>query len=293
MFGDSVTDVLGDTGGKSRGRLQSDHCFDTFISPVTNPFLFEDPRSLTEIRPIFIYQKVPSSQPLFQGGNISYLGVQGRVAVTERLSFVFNKLGGIGINPNTSLAIPDHTGFAELWLGPKYTFLRNTETGAIAAGGVQFQIPTGPHSVFQDTGTLSITPYFSYAQNFLRSRSGSFNGILNTGYAISTNTQRSDYYYLSAHLDYDVGGKHRFYPLAELNWFYYTTNGTSAPYRFEGRDLINFGSQAKGSNLLTGALGGRVKVFKSSEFGAAFEIPFTGNRELFDYRWTVDFIWRY
>src|SRR5262249_25617678 len=39
--------------------FQSDHCFDQFISPVTNPFLFEDPRSLTEVRPIFMYQRIP------------------------------------------------------------------------------------------------------------------------------------------------------------------------------------------------------------------------------------------
>src|SRR5205085_9724483 len=40
--------------------FESDHCLDTFSSPVTNPFLFEDPRSLTELRPIFIWQKIPS-----------------------------------------------------------------------------------------------------------------------------------------------------------------------------------------------------------------------------------------
>ena len=45
-------------GAASGGRcaFQSDHCFDSFISPVTNPFLFEDPRSLTEVRPIFMIQ---------------------------------------------------------------------------------------------------------------------------------------------------------------------------------------------------------------------------------------------
>ena len=31
------------------------------LKPVTNPFLFEDPRALTEIRPIFMWQKTPSS----------------------------------------------------------------------------------------------------------------------------------------------------------------------------------------------------------------------------------------
>ena len=30
------------------GMLPSDHCFNHFISPLSNPFSFEDPRSLTE-----------------------------------------------------------------------------------------------------------------------------------------------------------------------------------------------------------------------------------------------------
>src|SRR5262249_35049902 len=59
--------------------FQSDHCFDNFISPITNPFLFEDPRALTEIRPIFIQQGSPSSQYIFHGGSEQFLGTQLRV----------------------------------------------------------------------------------------------------------------------------------------------------------------------------------------------------------------------
>ena len=41
------------------GFLPSDHCFDRFISPLSNPFFFEDPRSLTEVRGIFIDNSLP------------------------------------------------------------------------------------------------------------------------------------------------------------------------------------------------------------------------------------------
>ncbi len=290
-FGDRVIDAV-DAGGGGHKWFQSDHCFDAFVSPMTNPFLFEDPRSTTEIRPIFIYQRVPSREPVFQGGNITFLGVQGRVAITERWSFVMNKLGGIGVNPNSAF-LSDETGFAEIWLGPKYTFLRDQDSRSVAAGGLTFQIPAGSSSVRQDTGTLSLVPYVSYAQNFWDTQFGSFNGILGTGYSFSVNNERSDYYYLSAHLDFDVMNRHRFYPLLELNWFYNTTNGNQSPYRFEGRDLVNFGSQGKGSNLLTGAIGTRVKITQNIETGFGFEIPLAGNRDLFQYRWTVDLIWRF
>src|SRR5689334_22588699 len=46
-------------GKRVLGFLPSDHCFDSFISPLSNPFFFEDPRSLTEARGIFIDNSVP------------------------------------------------------------------------------------------------------------------------------------------------------------------------------------------------------------------------------------------
>ncbi|QJW99191.1 hypothetical protein [Frigoriglobus tundricola] len=275
--------------------FKSDHCLDSFISPVSNPFLFEDPRSLTEVRPIFIYQGVPSKQPDFGGGHTTFFGTQARLAFTDRWSLVLNKFGGDTINgKNDPSPFHNQTGFAEIWLSPKYTFYRDVDAGTIAAGGLQFQIPVGSKSTYQNTGTLSLVPYVSYAQNFLRDfRLGSFNVMATTGYSFSVNRDRSDYYYLSGHLDFDVAGLHRFYPLLELNWLVNTTNGRTTTIGSEGRDLINFGGQASGSGLLTIALGGRVKITESAQLGAAFELPLAGKRDLFDYRFTLDFILRY
>lgn len=39
--------------------VASDHCFDDFVSPMTNPIFFEDPRTLTELRPIYMHHKLP------------------------------------------------------------------------------------------------------------------------------------------------------------------------------------------------------------------------------------------
>lgn len=293
IFGTGGENVLGVDGG---GWFQSDHCFPTYVSPITNPFLFEDPRSVTEVRPIFIYQKVPSREPVFNGGDLYWIGTQARIAFTNRFSVVINKLGGMGVNPSNdfnNFFDGSQFGFSEFWLGPKFTLIRNTETGTLLAAGATFQLPIGSNNVYQNTGDLSIVPYLSFGQNFWQSTYGSFNGLIGTGYSASVNSKRSDYYYLSAHLDYDIGNFHRFYPVAELNWFTYTTNGSSSPLNFEGRDLINFGSASRGSNLLTGALGMRFKVFSYSEIGGAFEIPLVGNRDLFDYRFTLDYIWRF
>ena len=289
-FGEHLDGVFGERGEWFR----SDHAFDGFISPVTNPFLFEDPRSLTEVRPIFIYQKMPNGQVDFRGGNTSLFAVQGRVAVTDRLSFVLNKLGGIWVNPGSDSIIPHQAGFAELWFGPKFTFIRNEQSGSLLAGGLQFQVPVGSKSAFQHNGTLSLVPWATYGQNLFRDfAAGSVNTLVSTGYSFSTTGARSDYYYLSGHIDLDVLNKHRIYPLFEMNYFLVTKNGNTTNIGAEGRDLINFGGQAAGKGMLTGAFGARFKISECAQVGGAFEIPFAGPRDLFQYRFTLDFILRY
>ncbi|HXG09411.1 MAG TPA: hypothetical protein VNK04_06450, partial [Gemmataceae bacterium] len=278
-----------------RGWFRSDHCFDQFISPVSNPFLFEDPRALTEARPIFIYQSAPAGNPIFRGGDIEFFGTQFRVALSERLSFVVNKLGFIWIEPNNPTGeFAAHTGFSELWLGPKFTFLRNETTETLGALGLTFQIPTGPQKVFQNTGDLSLVPYVSLGQNFLRSSYGSFNALGTTGYAFAVDDRRSEYYFLSFHLDYDIANLHKIYPLIELNWTHYTQAGGARNLRFEGRDLINFGArQVSGNDNLTLATGLRYKFTEWLQAGIATEWPIVNRKDLLDFRLTADLIFRY
>jgi hypothetical protein len=279
----------------SQGWFQSDHCFDEFISPITNPFLFEDPRSLTEVRPIFIYQSSPSKNWAFKGGDMEFFGAQVRIAITDRWSFVINKLGFIWTEPQGGVnGFAPHVGFSELWLGPKYTFIRNENTGTLAAAGLQFQIPTGPQKVFQNTGNLSLVPYLSMGQNFWRTSYGSMNALGTVGYSFATENERSEYFFLSAHLDYDIANLHKIYPLIELNWTHYTSSGSVNAINFEGRDLINFGStNVAGNDNLTLATGLRYKFTEWIQAGIATEWSVIGRSDLLDFRLTADLIFRY
>jgi hypothetical protein len=286
---------LGCTACPTRKLFQSDHCFDNFISPVTNPFLFEDPRSLTEVRPIFMFQATPHGNWLFRNGDAEFLGLQARVAVTERLSFVIDKFGGTWQDPKNGMGILTNSGgWSELWLGPKYTIIRNDQAGRLLAAGLQFQIPEGSGKVEQDTGSLSLTPYVSFAQNFGRNSYGSFNFMNTTGYAFSVDNVRTDYFYSSFHVDFDLANAHKIYPLLEMNWFEYTHAGTARNLGFEGRDLFNFGSQGvSGIGTLTIAPGVRYKFTENAQVGLGFEFPLVSPRDLVDFRMTIDFILRY
>lgn len=287
------------SGQPSEGRslFQSDHSFDDvgMISPVSNPFLFLDPRSLTEVRPIFMWQQTPSSNPIFRGGDIEYAGLQASLAVTPWLSLNVTKLGWIWSEPSGDTdGFESHSGFAELWLDPQVTFYRNCQCGTILAAGLQFQIPAGSGDVQQDTGTLSLAPYISYGQNFGRSSYGSFNFLNTTGYSFSVDHDRTDYFYTSFHLDYDIARLHKIYPLIELNYFNYTEHGDTRALAFEGRDLFNFGSTGvDGRSELTMAIGARYLFCQAVQTGIVAEFPLLGNHELQDFRLTVDLIFRY
>jgi hypothetical protein len=279
------------------GFLHSDHCFDEgIITPVTNPFFFEDPRALTEVRPLFIYQHAPSNNPVFHGGSSEFFGLQGRVAFSENWSLVINKFGLVSLNPRDDVfnQVGNHTGFAEVWLGPKWTFWRCPETQSVAAAGLTFQLPIGSVNVHQNTGTLGLTPYVTYGQSFGRSSWGNFNFVGEAGYSFAVDSDRAEFFQSSLHLDYDVLRRHHFYPLTELNWFHYTKGGRATDLGFEGVDMVNFGSRDVGKHdFVSLAFGARYKFSEWAQFGGAIEFPLTNQKELQDYRLTFDLIFRY
>jgi len=293
QFGEKMGEMIDNAPGSNWGNFESDHCFDDMISPVTNPFLFEDPRALTELRPLFFYQSIPSNQYLYRGGNIEYFGLQGRLAITQRLSIVVHKLGGAVINPGSNSVLSSETGFAEIWLGPKYTFYRDEQTGTLFAGGLIFQLPTGSSQIYQDTGKLSLVPYASVAQRFGKTSWGTFNVMDTFGLSFSTNDQRSNFFYNSIHIDFDVANWNRIYPLIEMNWFHYTRNGNASFQAFEGFDFANVGAAVAGTDFLSFAVGARYKISEAIQFGLAAEFPLLGTKYLNNFRLGIDFIWRY
>ena len=289
-----VTDSVTGIGG--RRSFQSDHEFDSFISPVSNPVFFEDPRALTELRPLFIYQHTRDNNPVFAGGNNYVALLQGRLALTERISLVVNKFGWTSVDPQGGApGFESGSGFSELHLGPKFTFLRSDVSGTVAAFGLNFEIPTGSSKVAQDTGDLSLSPYFSVAQNFWRSNYGSFNFLNTTGYSLSIDSKRSDFLYSSFHLDYNILGQNKLYPLIEINWTRYVMNGSARSLDFEGTNLFNFGSMAvAGHSDLTMAVGFRYKFSEAMQLGLAGEFSLLGgHRHMEGYRIGVDMIFRY
>src|SRR5262249_40854460 len=147
-------------------------------------------------------------------------------------------------------------------IGPKYTFFKNNDWGAVAAAGLTFDLPVGSARVFQDVGTLSLVPDVSYGQTFSRLPGGygSLNFMGPTGYSLSVDNERSEFYFLNLHLDYNIANMNAWFPLVEVNWIHYTNTGNRNNFGFEGGDLANLGSRTiQGKNIVSFAPGLRYR----------------------------------
>jgi hypothetical protein len=263
----------------------SDHAFDSFISPVSNPFFFEDPRSLTELRPIFIYQRSPGGNAAFSKANTEMIAIQARLALTDRWSLTLNKLGFLAVQSDGTFG--DHSGLSELDFGIKYTFWRDDAANTIMALGLQAELPIGSSGIAQDTGSASLTPYISAAQQLWQN----WHVMGTFGYRFAIDDERSESFFLSAHIDYSI--YNRIYPLLEVTWWHVVQNGKNLPGGFEGQDLFNFGNANAKGDVVTLAAGVRFKITEAAQAGVVFELPLTGSKDIMDWRITADVILRY
>lgn len=261
--------------GPDRKLFQTDHRFDAFAAPVSFPFYAEPPQATTEAKILFRYEQTLPVGPAAATFNNYYLGGQFRVAVTDWLTLVVNRVGGIWSQP---VGGPTFSTFSELWLGPKVTIVKNDCSGTLLATGVTFQIPTGNNTLAQNTGRLSVAPYLTFAQKFFPDfRFGSLILWNTTGYAFRTDGIRSEYLYSVMHVNWDILNLHMFYPEVGLQWNLYTRGGNRIPgfpgaQAFEGIDWANIGLPNAGRNELSVSSGLRWRINEHLQTGFAFQL---------------------
>lgn len=268
---------------------QSDACFSDFVSPISNPLFFEDPRTLSEVRVIFANHWIPDSNPVFNGGNAQYLAAQIRVALTERLSVIATKDGYIWLDSNNEAAIPDRDGWADVAAGLKYNLIRDVDSQFLLSVGTTYEIDAGSHKVFQGQGDGEFH-IFSTMGAALGEKTHWLSG---TGFRLPVDTDaRSQMWYWSNHLDHEV--VESWYAIFEVNWFHWLQSGQALPVSFEGGDLFNLGStDVAGNDIVTMAVGAKKKFGAYNELGVGYEFPVTNRKDLLQSRLYVDLIVRY
>jgi hypothetical protein len=280
---DTACDAMGcDTGLLGYGIVKrSDHCFDDFISPMTNPVFFEDPRNLTEARFIFLHHNLPDS---LLGNSVNVYAMQFRLALTERLSLIATKDGFV----DSQSPILD-SGYADLAAGLKYNLYRDACAGTLLSGGFTYEIPMGSNRSLQGNGSGEWN-FFVTGGKRLGSKS---HWISAAGIRVpNDDNAENQVSYWSNHWDRQIGDR-PIYAFTEVNWYHYMSSGTAfGPV--EGGDLFNLGSSGvTGNDLVTQAIGGKFKPRRHVEIGVAYEFPLTERKGLLEDRLTADLIFRY
>ena len=272
----------------------SDHCFDDFISPMSNFVFFEDPRTLTEARFIFMNHKLPDQvgSLALPGGDVQLYAMQLRAALTERLSLIAVKDGFIVADMDGG-PLDDllNDGWAAVSAGLKYNLLRDTCNGSLLSAGFTYEIPIGSQRALQDIGDGEFHLFLSGGQ---RLWDGDAHYLSSVGYRlpVDDNIQTSSIHW-SHH--FDVKLTHNLYAFTEVVWWHWTDSADNGlPLGVAGHDAFNlFSSNVAGNDLVTQNVGLKLKPSGNMELGVAYEFPITGFQDIIDDRVQVDLILRY
>ena len=271
-----------DGGFRARQWLRpSERCFDNFISPISNPVFFEDPRNLTEARFIFLNHRVPDAAG---GEDVQLFALQLRASLSDNVSLIATKDGYI----TSSNPLVDD-GWADLSAGLKFNLLRNLESQSLLSAGFTFEAPTGSDQSLQGNGDGELNLFVSGGQQL-----GERNyWISASGFRLPMDGDaESDVAYWSNHFSRRV--TERFYVLTEFNWYHWMGSGTNGVPGVEGLDLFNLGSTGvSGNDIVTQAVGVKFKRNCHREIGLAYEFPLTEREDIIEDRVNFNWIFRY
>ncbi len=301
LFGSDGCNDFGQSccaGGCDRclfGRIlkPSDHCFDDFISPMSNFIFFEDPRTLTEARAIFFHHELPDQiAPGIPGGRVQLYALQLRFALTERLSVIAVKDGFIvtDINPGPLDDLLDD-GWAAVTAGLKYNLVRNVNSGTLLSTGLTYEIPVGSQRTLQDIGDGEFHVFFTGGQRLFDGL-GHYLGAFGVRLPVDGGVQTSSIHW-SNHLDVKLTD--RIYAFSEFVWWHWTDSANNgAALGVAGQDAFNlFSTNVAGNDLVTQSVGAKFKPSGNVELGVAYEFPLTGFHDIIDSRIQAELILRY
>ncbi len=285
----SCTNSYGVCRGEGIGLLRpSDHCFDDFISPMINFVFFEDPRTLTELRPIFVNHWVPDNigSGVTAGGTIQLYALQFRAVLTERLSLIAVKDGFIVDHTDGALDSLLNDGWAAVTAGLKYNLFRDPVRGSLTSVGFTYEIPIGSRQALQYVGNGEFHLFFTKGKRFFDGRA---HWLTSVGYRVPVDDDvQNSAIHWSNHFDYRVTeGVYVFTEFARWHWTDDASRGL--PLGVAGQDLFNLPSNnVVGKDLITENIGVKFKPYGNSEVGIAYEFPLTNFKDVIDGRLMVD-----
>ena len=197
---------------------KSEGCFSDFISPMTNPVFFEDPRNNSELRFLFISHDLPGS---LGGNSVQVYAMQIRARLSDRWSLIATKDGFVA-----SQSPLVENGFADLSAGLKYNIYRNPKSGCLLSLGTTYEIPLGSNKSLQGNGNGEWN-FFATGGIRLRERWHVLS-VMGLRQPNDENLENG-VFYRSVHIDRRMGNRIPLYLFTEFNWTNYLNSGNAFP----------------------------------------------------------------
>jgi hypothetical protein len=246
---------------------------------MSDPLQNIDPRSLTQVVPLFVSSWVGTT-PALPDLNGQVYGPAISLAISDRFSIGMNQ-GGYAVlhvdkndrraellnqfAPNRGAEFGGtRDGFLNLGGYAQYTFIKDVENQFLATAGLRVVAPCGSYEVFQGIGPARLAPYLTVGKEF-----GNFHLLGTAGYQFAARSGANglDVFYLNAHLDRQCFGW--IYPLVEVSWTQHTSSVNVDTATRDG--IISLGSfESTGNTALVSVGVNLVLIRDRLEFGGAY-----------------------
>ena len=287
------------------------------VSPMSMPYLFEDPYIRTELNLVGIYHNFPADS-VFDGGEAGVIALQARVALTDRLAFIATKDGYTFLRPDNSI-LDDEEGFMDITVGLKYAVIDDRDSGLIVTPSLRYEIPLGNKDVLQGVGKGVVIPAVSIG---FGPEDVHFVADFGAQVAVDGDRDSSSIFY-NFHIDQAfavefIPGADFIVPFIELSGMTWVDSGDgrtgletdlgrlsvraaqdilsgvnpvanpTADRRFEGADVANLGSSGMaGEDLITMAWGFWIPFDAGLSTGFSYERVLSQRQDIFEQRFTV------
>jgi hypothetical protein len=254
-----------------------------YVPPISQPYFNEPAQITTELRPVYIYHRLPNSFPS-DGGHANIVAVQLRAAITERLAFIATKDGWADIKFDK--ALPDDDGFFNVAGGFKYAVISKPEDATYLTMGIRYEAPIGSLKTggikLQGGGDGMIDTFITGTAPL--GAKAAIQASLGYDAAIDTDHDAS-FIHATLHADYEI--VKNLYGLIELSVVATADHGNRIDIgSFEGEDAFNFGNEDS-DTIIPLAFGARYRFTDNLIVGAAYEFPLD-HKDITQDRVTVD-----
>jgi len=287
-------------------RCEREGRYEGFTMPVTMPYLFEEPFNTSNVSVHVVHHRFPDDS-IIDGGHLTALAIQARVALTDRLGFIATKDGYVWFRPGHRL-LRDQQGWFDIAAGFKYVLIDRPEDNLIVSPTLRFDLPTGSSDMFSGNGDGVAIPGLSWAWGV-----GDFHVVGNLGGRIPFDGgDESTSFFYNFPLDYAVHPN--FVPFVELNGTHWTSSGDGeldirprigtlplsvvqgalGTGRGEGNDVVNLGSEGvSGNDIVSMAVGARFPISKHVHTAVSYEFPVTSREDLLEQRASANVTWEF